>query len=47
MFRRIFCYQFHGKTNSKSFQIQMFDQGWSVKRSITDETFESYAGENV
>ena len=25
----------------------MFDQGWSIKRSITDVTFENYAGENV
>ena len=25
----------------------MFDQEWSVKRSITDVTFERYAVENV
>ena len=51
MFRRKFCYQFHWKISTKSFQtiilIQMFDQEWSVKRSITDVTFERYAVENV
>ena len=25
----------------------MFDQGWNVKTSIIDATFERYAGENV
>ena len=42
--------KFHGKIVLKSFQtiilIQMFDQGRSVKRSIT-VTFESFAGKNV
>ena len=41
--------KFHGKIKSKSFQIitgiQIFGLGWSVKKSITDITFESYAGE--
>ena len=51
MLRRKFCYQFDEKINSKSFEtiiwIEMLDQGWSVKGSITDVTFRSYAGENV
>ena len=42
----------HCKIISKYFKplsevIQMFDQGRSVKRSITDVTFESFPGKNV